>query len=123
MKEWNVKIENDKVYIDGKVKYFSAKMDKGNKEDDLNKKALLALTNEMGYEATFLFEEMADRLDEMLDELDDDGTFTAFIYEDDGITAADLSTYDSKDEAIEFAKYRGWDEVVNDNTGEVVWKK
>lgn len=52
-----------------------------------------------------------------------DITFTAFIYEDDGITTADLSTYDSKEEAIEFAKARNWDEVVNDHTGEVVWRR
>ena len=50
-------------------------------------------------------------------------TFTAFIYEDDGITAADLSTYDTEKEAVDFAKMRKWDEVVNDNTGEVVWRK
>lgn len=52
-----------------------------------------------------------------------DITFTAFIYEDDGIITADLSTYDDKEEAIEFAKYHNWDEVVNDITGEVVWKR
>ena len=52
-----------------------------------------------------------------------DITFTAFVYEDDGIIAADLSTYYDKDEAIEFAKSRNWDEVVNDSTGEVVWRK
>ena len=50
-------------------------------------------------------------------------SYTAFIYEDDGITTADLSTYDDKEEAIEFAKHRNWDEVVNDITGEVVWRK
>jgi hypothetical protein len=47
-------------------------MDKENHEDDLNKKALLALADEMGYEAIFLFEEMAYRLDEMLDEIEED---------------------------------------------------
>ena len=52
-----------------------------------------------------------------------DITFTAFIYEDDGIIAADLSTYDDADYAVEFAKRRNWDEVVNDNTGEVIWRK
>lgn len=52
-----------------------------------------------------------------------DITFTAFAYEDDGITAADFSIYDSKEEAIEFAKVRNWDEVVNDHTGEVVWRR
>lgn len=52
-----------------------------------------------------------------------DESYTAFIYEDDGITAADLSTYDSREEAIEFAQARNWDEVVNDITGAVVWKR
>ena len=47
-------------------------MDKENHEDDLNKKAIVALANEMGYETTFLLEEMADRMWEMLDELDED---------------------------------------------------
>ena len=50
-------------------------------------------------------------------------SYTAFLYEDDGITAADLSTYDSEKEAIDFAKIRHWDEVVNDNTGKVVWRR
>ena len=49
---------------------FECKMDKENHEDDMNKKAILALANEMGYEPTFLFEEMADRLNEMLGEED-----------------------------------------------------
>jgi hypothetical protein len=50
-------------------------------------------------------------------------SFTAVIYEDDGIIAADFSTYDDKDEAIKFAKYHNWDEVINDRTGEVVWRR
>ena len=54
---------------------------------------------------------------------EEDESYTAFIYEDDGITTADLSTYDDKEEAIEFAKHRNWDEVVNDITGEVIWSK
>ena len=121
MKEYAIKITDTDVYINGKIQYFSKRMDLENHKDDLNKKALVALANEMNYEAVFLFEEMADRLDAMLDENDE--TFTAFIYEDDGITAADISTYDSMDEAIGFARHCGWDEVVNDNTGEVVWRR
>ena len=50
-------------------------------------------------------------------------SYTAFLYEDDGIITEDLSTYDNKEDAIEFAKHRNWDEVVNDITGEVVWRK
>ena len=60
------------IYIDDKLCYFATDMDKENKVDDLNKKAILALADEMGYEATFLFEEMADRLWEMLDEIEED---------------------------------------------------
>lgn len=70
MKEYNIKITDTDIYINDKLCNFATKMDKENHEDDLNKKAILALANEMGYEATFLFEEMADRLWEMLDEED-----------------------------------------------------
>lgn len=72
MKEFNIKITDTDVYINGKLQYFSCPMDKENKEDDLNKKAIVALANEMDYEAIFLFEEMAQRLDEMLDEIDEE---------------------------------------------------
>ena len=72
MKEFNIKITDTDVYINGKLQYFSTKMDKENHEDDLNKKVFVALANEMNYEAQFLFEEMADRLDEMLDEIEED---------------------------------------------------
>lgn len=72
MKEFNIKITDTEVYINGRLCEFAHKMDKNNPEDDLNKKAIVALANEMNYEAVFLFEEMADRLDEMLDEIDDD---------------------------------------------------
>ena len=70
MKEWNIKITDTDVYINGELQHFAMPMDKKNHEDDLNKKAILALANEMGYEATFLLEEMTDRLWEMLDELE-----------------------------------------------------
>ena len=73
MTQFIINITDDgKVYINEKLQYFAMPMDKENREDDLNKKALLALAGEMGYEAVFLFEEMADRLDEMLDEVEDD---------------------------------------------------
>ncbi len=71
MSKFVIEITDTDVYINGKLCYFSTKMDKESHEDDLNKKAFVALANEMNYEAIFLFEEMADRLDEMLDELDD----------------------------------------------------
>ena len=70
MKEWNIKITDTDVYVNGEHQYFAMPMDKEDKETDLNKKALLALAGEMGYEAVFLFEEMAYRLEEMLDEPD-----------------------------------------------------
>lgn len=50
-------------------------------------------------------------------------SYTAFIYEEDGITASDLSTYENIKAAIAFAREMDWDEVVNDNTGEIVWRK
>ena len=70
MKEFNIKITDTDVYVNGELQHFAMPMDKEDKETDLNKKAILALAGEMGYEATFLFEEMADRLWEMLDEID-----------------------------------------------------
>lgn len=73
MKQFMIKITDDgKVYINDELQHCAYPMDKENKEDDLNKRAILALADKMGYEAVFLFEEMAQRLDEMLDELDDD---------------------------------------------------
>lgn len=72
MKKFTIEITDTDVYVNGKLCFFSEKMDKENHEDDLNKKAILALADEMGYEATFLFEEMVDRLYEMLDESDED---------------------------------------------------
>ena len=71
MKKFTIKIIDNEVYINDKLCECAMLMDKENHEDDLNKRAILALANEMGYEAIFLFEEMADRLDEMLDELDE----------------------------------------------------
>ena len=71
MKEFNIKItDTGDVYVNGNLHQFDLPMDKNNPEDDLNKKALVALANEMEYEPTFLFEEMVSRLDTMLDELD-----------------------------------------------------
>lgn len=71
MKKFIIEITDTDVYINGELRHFAMPMDKENHEDDMNKKAILALAGEMGYEAIFLFEEMADRLDEMLDELED----------------------------------------------------
>lgn len=62
MKKFTIEIADTNVCINGKFYMFGYKMDKENHEDDMNKKAILALANEMGYELTPLFEEMADRL-------------------------------------------------------------
>ena len=67
-KKFVIEIKNNEIYINRKLHRFAHDMDKENKEDDLNKKAILALVCKMGYEAVPLFEEMADRLDEMIDE-------------------------------------------------------
>ena len=69
MKEFNIKITDSEVYINDELHEFAYDMDKDDKEDDLNEKAILALANTMGYEAVYLFEEMADRLHRMLDEI------------------------------------------------------
>lgn len=68
MKEFNIKITNEGIYINNKLHNNNYIMDKVSKEDDLNKKAILALVNEMGYEATYLFEEIIDTLDAMVNE-------------------------------------------------------
>ena len=68
MKKFTIEITDTDVFVNEKLYEFANKMDKENHEDDMNKKAIVALANEMGYEPVFLFEEMADRLDEMLDE-------------------------------------------------------
>ena len=94
MKEFNIKITDTDVYINDKLCEFSTLMDKENHEDDLNKKALLALADEMGYEATFLFEEMVDRLYEMLDEIDEE--------DDDNDFLQDLIDEAETDEMIEY---------------------
>lgn len=51
-------------------------------------------------------------------------SFTAYDYMDSIRRIVwDWAEYDNKEEAIAFAKNRGWDEVVHDNTGEVVWHR
>mgnify|MGYP006896637524 CR=1 FL=1 len=72
MKKWIIEITDNEVYINGELQHCALPMDKEDKETDLNKRAILALADKMGYEATFLFEEMADRLWEMLDEIDEE---------------------------------------------------
>lgn len=87
-------------------------------KNSIDKKAV----EQMFYEFTDIeFEEYLQKCKEEISR--NTGSFTAFAYEDGGIVATDLSTYDTKEEAIEFAKNRNWDEVVNDITGEVVWKR
>lgn len=76
MKEFNIKITDTEVYINDELCKCAYPMDKESKEDDLNKRAILALADRMGYEAVFLFEEMADRLDEMLDEVEMESIMT-----------------------------------------------
>ncbi len=52
-----------------------------------------------------------------------EASYTAFLYEANGVIAEDMATYDTKVEAVAFAKFRNWDEVVNDVTGEIVWRR
>lgn len=50
-------------------------------------------------------------------------SFTAFIYEGDGVTVFDMESYDTAEEAVTFAKRNHWDSVMNDATGEIVWRR
>ena len=68
MKKFTIEITDTDVYINGKLYEFTHRMDKENCKDDMNKRAIVALANEMLYEPVFLFEEMSDRLDEILDQ-------------------------------------------------------
>jgi hypothetical protein len=69
MKKYEITITDDcKVIINGNYHSFDNDMDVKNSEDDLNKKVLLALANEMDYEPQFLFEEMVQCLTEMIDD-------------------------------------------------------
>ena len=69
MKQFTIKIIDNNVYINDRLYEFTTPMNEENLKDDLNKKALVALADEMGYEARFLFEEIVGQLDEMLDEM------------------------------------------------------
>lgn len=68
MSKFVIEITDSNVWINENLHTFECEMDKENREDDMNKKAILALANEMGYEPVPLFEEMVDRLYEILDE-------------------------------------------------------
>ena len=65
MKKFTIKITDTDIYINGRLHLFGCKMDKENHEDDMNKKAILALANEMNYEPAPLFEALVDRLNEI----------------------------------------------------------
>lgn len=39
------------------------------------------------------------------------------------LVIANDKCYDDKDEAIDFAKLHNWDEVVDDSTGKIVWRR
>lgn len=71
MKKFTIEIMDNVVYINGKLHTFDCDMDKENKEYDMDMKVILALANEMEYEPVYLFEEMADILNEMIDEEDE----------------------------------------------------
>ena len=65
MKKFIIEITDNDVHINGRLHLFGCKMDKENHEDDMNKKAILALANEMNYEPAPLFEALVDRLGEI----------------------------------------------------------
>ena len=65
MKKFTIEITDTDVFVNGKLYEFANKMDEENYDDDMNKKAILALANEMNYEPASLFEELVDRLGEI----------------------------------------------------------
>ena len=65
MKKFTIEITDTDVFINGKLCEFAHRMDKENRKDDMNKRAIVALANEMGYEPVLPFEEMTDRLGEI----------------------------------------------------------
>lgn len=65
MKKFTIEITDTDVYINGHLHLFGCKIDKENHEDDMNKKAILALANEMDYEPAPLFEALVDRLNKI----------------------------------------------------------
>ena len=71
MREYVISITDDgDVFLNGTQCYCILPMDKENDKIDADKRALLALADKMGYETTYLFYEMGDRLEEILDEID-----------------------------------------------------
>ena len=53
---------------------------------------------------------------------EDEGKYTVLLYTEDGYID-DMAQFTNKDEAIEYAKSTGADEVVNDITGAIVYQK
>lgn len=60
---------------------------------------------------------------EFLAAFQEDNSFTAVAYEDDTLTIADMATFDTVEEAIEFAEFHNWDEVVNDTNDRVIYRR
>lgn len=48
--------------------------------------------------------------------------YTAYVYEDDGVTIEEDESFSTKEEAISFAEQNHWDGVKNAVTNEVVWE-
>lgn len=53
----------------------------------------------------------------------ENGSYTAYFYEENKDEATDFVTFDSKNEAVAYASDNHWNEVVDDDSGEVVWNK
>ena len=52
-----------------------------------------------------------------------DTTFTAVLYDDIRITIANQKTCGTPEDAICFAKMHQYDQVIRDETGEIIWQK
>lgn len=55
--------------------------------------------------------------------MEERSSYTAIAYGDDISVIADQATYDDKEETIDFAKRRNWDEVRDDSTGKIIWHR
>ena len=83
--------------------------------------------NECNIETELEYISDSDELDEEncdfveYDEFNEKITYTVHLYDEDEIL--DMTQFTNKDKAIEYAESIGAHEVVNDNTGEIVYQK
>lgn len=96
--------DNYNFKVNGKVHRFSSDISE-DEQDDFNRKAIIALVNEMGYEPIFLFEELIDYLDNCLDSVPCHYPICAIGYDYNGCPAGiekDFGDFNSLELAISY---------------------